>query len=219
MQEAMQQLLVRQLQNQPSLKERLANSVEVMSEPASRAYFDKGRDDQRWGETVSGDNYQTHAKPKVYLNTAKWEANKAGEGWRDKAILGETIHQLKNIEPQMYTRLEDAALEHQPYVDNAKNAFFEGARKKQTQWDGSLAELKKFMDNPDFVNSPVFKEWHRRSRFDQVLGGYLQGGDPAIPTMRGDFEGGWNKDSRNSEMFASDKFGNELKRLAAALGL
>lgn len=59
-----------------------------------------------------------------------------------------------------------------------------------------------------------FNEYVRNTRLDQIIGGYLTGSPLSnIPTMR---QEGWNRDS---PIYGSGKFKNELESLAKDLGM
>ena len=59
------------------------------------------------------------------------------------------------------------------------------------------------------IEQRPFEEWYPKSRFDQVMGGYLFGGDPDIPSMKT-----WNRD-----LPYGDEFITELEILRKDLGL
>lgn len=142
-----------------NLRQRLLSSVSVAPPDTLEGFDFKGH----WGETAFGDDRVTPPddRPQVLINTKAFEAAGSSPAYFDKAVLAESLHNLKNIEPERYDRMEKAALDDEGY----------------RHWAEESAE-REGIDPEDFA------EWHRRSRFDQVIGGYLNAGDPDFPTMQ-----------------------------------
>ena len=155
-----------------TLRQRLVDSVDVMSPEVSRLFFGPN-DNVRWGESKFQDNWRTFSRPRVYINDRRFREHDVSPAYREKAIFGEALHNLKFLEPQLYDRLEKAALSHPAYRENAETAY------QMDKKDGRTEE------------DDTFSSWHRRSRFDQVIGGFLQGQDPDLPSMKN-----WSKDHR-----------------------
>lgn len=154
-------------QRVPNLKDRLMAAVTVATPEESAKYFSKGANDSRWGETLKGEDSPT-SRTTIMINDAKFKASGVGEAYRDKAILGELLHSLSDVDPERYQRLLGSA-------DNPE----------MNRWaQESYRNVTDPAQNPDYVESRPFDEWYKKSRFDQVMGGYLQAGDPDLPTMK-----------------------------------
>jgi hypothetical protein len=160
----------------PHLRSKLENAARVASEEESAAFFEPN--DFRWGETITeGDD------PVIYINDDKFKAaGVAPENYRDKMIGLERLHLLKIVEPGLYSDLYSSAMSNPKYREwadksyhHVKNPWEEKGLTADT-WDGPPPEERSFED------------WHKTSRFDQVMGGYLMAGDPDIPTAAN-----WNK--------------------------
>ncbi len=162
------------------LKERLLSSVNIATDPSTE--FEP--DDFRWGETRFD---EAEDKPTVYINHAKFQAAGAS-GYEDKALLGESLHNLKNVDPERYDRLKKAAGQSHEYMKWAKESY------KLAKEEGEERS---------------FEDWHNVSRFDQVVGGYLFAQDPSLPTMAN-----WSRE----ELPFGDDFRKELDDLEKALG-
>jgi len=165
------------------LRERLLSSVNLATDSSTE--FEP--DDFRWGETRFE---EAEDKPTVYINHAKFQAAGA-EGYEEKMLLGESLHNLKNVDPERYNRLKKAAAQSHEYMKWAKESY----------------KLSK--EDPDHPETRSFEDWHNESRFDQVVGGYLFAQDPSMPSMAD-----W---SREESPFG-DEFRKELAELDKALG-
>ncbi len=163
-----------------SLRERLLSSVNIASDSSTE--FEP--DDFRWGETKFE---EAEDRPTVYINHAKFQAAGAS-GYEDKMLLAESLHNLKNVDPERYKRLKKAAAESHEYMKWAKESY------KLSKEEGEKRS---------------FEDWHSESRFDQVVGGYLFAQDPSMPSMAD-----W---SREESPFG-DEFRKELAELDKALG-
>jgi len=139
---------------EPGLRQRLLSSVDLASEPASE--FQPG--DRRWAESRFEEDQE---RPKVYINHQKFQ-DAGASGYEGKMLLAESLHNLKNVDPARYRRLQRAAAESPEYMKWAKESY------RLSQDEGEERS---------------FEDWHRVSRFDQVIGGYLFAQDPSIPTM------------------------------------
>jgi len=99
--------------------------------------------------------------PKAYVNMPKLIHGGAGKNVEDEMIFGEALHNLKNSLPEEYKKLRDAA-DNDPIVQEWLRESHEHEKDKRS--------FEKYVDE---------------SRFDQILGGYILGGeDSSIPTMR-----------------------------------
>ena len=156
-----------------SLKDKLLNSVELVED-----HQEFSDDDFRWAETKFN-----NGKPQVYINDRKFK-EAGSSGYQETMLLAESLHNLKNIDPSRYKRMEQAALTNEDYLNWAQESY-----KK------SVADYGERRD---------FWDWHKNSRFDQVIGGYLFSGDKNIPTM---------KDWKRDEL----PFGSALKSELAIL--
>ena len=148
------------------LKKKLLESIEVIE---SEGFDFQGH----WAETLQGEDRINPSgnKAQVLINDAKFRQAGAGPGYRDKMPLAESLHNLKTIDPERYNRMEKSALSDPDY----------------RRWAEESYEMAK--NDPEHPETRSFEEWHRKSRFDQVIGGYLFAGDKDIPTMRG-----WQRD-------------------------
>jgi len=169
-----------------SLRQRLLSSVNIASDPSTE--FEP--DDFRWGETRFE---ETEDKPTVYINHAKFEAAGAS-GYEGKMLLAESLHNLKNVDPDRYRRLQRAAADSHEYMKWAKESY---RISKQEAEDRGEPEERNFSD------------WHSESRFDQVIGGYLFAQDPSIPTMAD-----WSR----KDLPVGEGLKKELDELEKALG-
>jgi hypothetical protein len=117
-----------------------------------------------YGESIDG---------KVYINEEKLKAEGSTGDFIGDMFFGEALHSLDKTSPKWYNKLKKAA-ENDPAVMRWKDASY----KHDTQ------------SMPIKGESRTKKDWWKASRFDQVVGGYLLGGEDAnVHTMRD-----WNKD-------------------------
>lgn len=173
------------VERQGNLKQRLLSSVRQVDDPEEFA-----ENDFRWAESKGGEDRgdQADEKMEIYINRAKFEAAGASN-YEEKVILGESLHNLKNIEPERWQRMEDAALGDESYRRWAEESY------QRALTEGEMRP---------------FAEWHRHSRFDQIIGGYLFAGDEALPTMR---------DWRREDLPWGKPLEGELKKLAKDLDM
>tara|TARA_B000000565_G_C23609434_1_gene310504 strand:- start:54 stop:629 length:576 start_codon:yes stop_codon:yes gene_type:complete len=139
----------------------------------SREFFRSLPDDARdriWAETQIFDDSPTKL-PRTLINYDKFEKDgRAGKDYVRELQFGEALHLLKYIDPARYQDLYRTAMREEEPRKWLEDAY---SRAKK-----GYGEKRSF---PDFV---------RRSRLDQVIGGYISGGKNSnIPTMRE-----WNKD-------------------------
>jgi hypothetical protein len=151
------------LERKPTLGERLRAFAKVAGEDESAEYF--GPNDFRWAETVTDSS-----RPTIYINDKKFKDAGAGD-YRDKMVTLETLHLLDEVDPKRHKEIYDAAMGDPSYQDWAKESY------KYSKADPAMNETRSFDD------------WHRQSRFDQVMGGYLMAGDKDIPTAKN-----WSRD-------------------------
>ena len=169
-----------------SFRDRLFNSV-TRAAPEQEA-LEFSTEDFRYAETRLGDDSPT-GQPLVFINEAKLRAEGATDAFIEKMMQGEALHNLKNIDPERYQTLKDAAFSSQEYLKWA-SASYERAR--------------------DAGEKRSFRDWHDVSRFDQVIGGYLYAQDPDIPTMAN-----WSRE----DLPFGEPLKQELEKLANDLGL
>lgn len=170
----------------PGLRQRLLSSVNLASDSSTEF----APDDFRWGETKFDDDPE---KPTVYINHQKFQ-DAGASGYEGKALLGESLHNLKNVDPVRYRRLQRAAADSPEYMKWAKESY---RLSKQEAEDRGEPEERSFAD------------WHSQSRFDQVIGGYLFAQDPSMPTMAN-----WSR----KDLPFGEAFTKELDELEKALG-
>ena len=161
------------------LRSRLLHGVDVVSRGDTGDYFDD--DDRRWGETEGREDSPT-GRDRILINDAKYEAEGA-TGYRDRAVTGESLHRLRTVAPEQYGRLRDAA-ESSPETMRWARESYEKARGEG--------------------EDRSFNDWWERSRFDQVVGGYLFAGDESMPTMSD-----WDR----NELPYGEEFRAELDKL------
>ena len=141
-----------------SLRQRLIRSADVADEPETSEFF-KGDRARHWGETLQGDDSPT-GRPRILINHDKYRTAGVHDGYQEKAVLGEALHLLKVEEPDRWLRMRDKALADPKYRAWVEHSY---------QLEGDQRS---------------FDDWHDRSRFDQIIGGYLFAKDPAFPTMK-----------------------------------
>ena len=178
----------------PTLKEKLMQSAYLATPEESALEFAEG--DFRWGETKKGGD-SPRDKPVVYINYDKF---KEGLGQKEltpaqveKYHLGETLHNLKDVEPETYERLMESALDSPEYRKWMEDSY------------------QYALNDPSYEETRDINEWHRESRFDQVIGGYLGAGDEDYPTLKD-----WSRDMPG---YSSDKFRKELEKLRTRLDM
>tara|TARA_R100001086_G_scaffold25716_1_gene12137 strand:+ start:1620 stop:2279 length:660 start_codon:yes stop_codon:yes gene_type:complete len=177
----------------PTLKEKLMQSAYLATPEESELEFAEG--DFRWGETKKGGD-SPRDKPVVYLNYDKFKEGLGQEELTpaqvEKYFLGETLHNLKDVEPETYERLMEASLDSPEYRKWMEDSY------------------QRALDDPEYKETRNIEDWHRHSRFDQVIGGYLGAGDKDYPTL---------KDWSREKMPWGDKFRKELEKLRTRLGM
>jgi len=192
----------------PPLRRKLVDSVHRASEAQSREYFKDGADDFRWGEFVpSSPGAGPNTKPIVYLNYAKYEQALGQDELTDKQIekytFGESLHNLKNVDPGWYNRLKTAAALSPEYGGKGgwKERSYDHVTDANSMFPGAFRDVeKRGMD-----------EWHDVSRFDQIIGGFLGTGDPDMPSLK---MHGWT----GGEPYG-DPFTEELDRFRIHVGV
>lgn len=176
-------------QRKPSLGDRLAlYGNDVATPTQSRDFFNT--DDFRWAETLLGDDSPT-GRPQIHVNDAKFRQKGAGPGYRGKIVELERLHLLKDVDPQRYEQLYSAAMSSPEYREWVQESY------------------RRALADPDYKEARNFEDWHRQSRFDQVLGGYLMAGDKDIPTAKN-----WSRDLPFGQPLLKEleKLERELKR-------
>lgn len=161
------------------LRSALLGSVDVAANP------DQFDFQGHWGESQPGEG----GRPTVYINHQKY-ADAGVSGYEDDAILGESLHNLKNVDPARYGRIRDAALGSPEYMAWAEESY------RRAQAD------------PEHPEERPFDQWHDVSRLDQVIGGYLQAGNPNLPSMAN-----WSR----TDLPYGQALKSELAQLATAI--
>lgn len=178
----------------PTLKEKLMQSAYLATPEESALEFAEG--DFRWGETKKGED-SPRDKPVVYINYDKFKEGLGQEELTpaqvEKYHLGETLHNLKDVEPETYERLMESALDSPEYRKWMEDSY------------------QYALNDPSYEETRDINEWHRESRFDQVIGGYLGAGDEDYPTLKD-----WSRDMPG---FSGDKFRKELEKLRTRLDM
>jgi hypothetical protein len=142
----------------PSLRQRLLKDVVIA--PVGQKWL---LGDGQWSETYRGDDSPI-GKDMIVINDDKFRREGGGPRYREKMITGEALHLLKDKAPRRHKELWDAALKDKEYMKWAKRSY-----EHEKKHNGEKRS---------------FAKWHRISRFDQVIGGYILAQDPDIPTMR-----------------------------------
>ena len=168
------------------LKDQLLDSVQVATTKESINEFKA--DDFRFSETKFGEDNPSGGKPKIFLNEVKMINAGATGNFRQKSILGESLHNLKNVDPVRYRRLEKAAIASPEYRRWAQESY------KRAVGEGETRDID---------------AWHRHSRFDQVIGGFIFAGDEDLPTMKN-----WSR----TDLPFGEPLTKELTKLAKELG-
>jgi hypothetical protein len=175
-------------EEEPTFKERFNAASKASIAPESEWAAEFSPSDFRYAETYRGEDSPT-GKTVTYINRKKFEDAGATEGYVDEIIFGETLHQLRDIDPERHKRLLDASRSEPEVMAWARDSY------KRAQSEGEKRD---------------FDSWWVNSRLDQVIGGYIQGGkNSSMPTMRG-----WDRDS----LPYGTQFKGEIDNLMADLG-
>ena len=118
-----------------------------------------------------GDSPLGEDKPVIFINSEKYQT----PAQQQKMIAGEAIHLLKDVDPKRHKRMMDAAKKDPTYMAWAEKSHKFGSGKIKDK-DGNYYKGK--------LEKRNFEDWHNISRFDQVIGGYIFGQDPDLPTMK-----------------------------------
>jgi len=152
-----------------NLSTKLLESVHVASPAETKLAQPFGKDNnQYWGETVSHlkGTQSTRNKPVVHINKKKFEKSlgrKVTPKMMRKYALGESLHNLKKVEPETYYDLRVAALSNPDYRKWVTDSYNDHAKP-----GGETRDLD---------------QWEVESRFDQIVSGFMFAGDPDFPTM------------------------------------
>jgi len=149
----------------PTLKEKFYSALEEAAATEEEVMQEFKDDDFRWAETKLGEDSPT-GKPRIYINHKKFKKNPdTGENYVKEMLVGEGLHLLKEIDPERAETIYQAAV----------------SDPKTLQW---LKESYKHEQETRQEARP-FDQWVKHSRLDQVVGGYLLGGEKSsIPTMK-----------------------------------
>ena len=128
----------------------------------------------------------------VYINENRLRREGSRGNFVQDMYLGEALHNLKNVLPNEYNALYEAA-QNDPAVQSWKKRSYDFAKKSGEAQGRSI------------------DDWWNESRFDQVVGGYLFGGPNAnVNTMRN-----WDRD----RLPFGREFRNALNSFEQSLGL
>ena len=136
------------------------------------------------------DAYGEVIDDKAYINEARLREEGSTGDYVGDMMMGEALHNLDKSSPYWYNRLKEAAQQ-----DDEVMQWKDDSYKHVTTHDGETRPKEK---------------WWNVSRFDQVVGGYLLGGEDAnVHTMRN-----WSKD-----LPFGTTFRKELEAFKKALGI
>ena len=127
---------------------------------------DENSETRRRGDSPLGED-----KPVIYINPKKYQT----PAQQQKMVAGEAIHLLKDVDPQRHKRMMDTAKRDPTYMAWADRSH-KWLSGKTADQDGNYYQGK--------LETRDFDDWHNTSRFDQVIGGYIYGKDPDIPSMK-----------------------------------
>mgnify|MGYP005997853117 CR=1 FL=1 len=162
------------------------NEAVVSPEEAQQEF---GEEDFRWAETKTGYDSPT-GKPQIYINDAKFKRFNAGPNYRNEMLIGEGLHLIKEIDPERAERLYQSAVTDPSTLGWLKESYKREAERGEKR---------------------PFDKWVKHSRLDQIIGGYLLGGNKSsVPTMR---------DWPTERLPYGKQFKIELEKLKADLGL
>lgn len=169
------------------LRSRLLDGVAIATPEESAAFFEQYQHDG-WAEVLTGDDSPT-GEPIILVNDAKFEDAGAPAGYREAMVLGETLHLLKDRDPMRYARIREVAEADQDFMDWAHESY---------EYEKSQGEQREF------------DPWFEHSRFDQMIGGYIFAGNPAMPSLA---------DWKRSELPYGPALSVELDQLADDMGV
>ena len=163
-----------------TLEESLATPEEIEQEFSN--------DDFRWAETKIGEDSPT-GKPRIYINHSRFKQNPdTGENYVKEMLIGEGLHLIKEIDPERADKLYETAISDPPVLNWLKESY---------KYEQDRGEKR------------PFDQWVKHSRLDQIIGGYLLGGEKSsVPTMKG-----WPTE----RLPYGTEFKNELEKLKADL--
>ena len=163
---------------EPKTKLAQSNPPERSIRQRLRDYVSEVRYTDKYGnsETQTGEDSPT-GKPIVYINDKIYRTPAVQE----RMIAAESIHLLKHVDPERFKDLMDTAKNDPVYMAGAEHSY-----KVVTGEEADEHGIKR----TENLEERDFAPWHRSSRFDQFIGGYINAGDPEIPTMRG-----WNRET------------------------
>ena len=116
-----------------------------------------------WAETYTGEDSPI-GRDMIAINDRKFIESGAGPRYREKMIAFESLHRLKDKAPAMHKDLFETAMKDPKYRQWARESY---------EWE-----------KENRGETRPFAKWHRVSRFDQVVSGYIFAGDPDIPSMK-----------------------------------
>lgn len=152
-----------------NLRERLLESATLASPEESELFFEEtgGADSRYWGDILKGGDSPT-GQPIIHINRKKFQRHLGQKELtpdQEQTIrLGESLHNLREVDPEAYNSLFRSAMSNPDFVrwvkDSYENVAVPGGEKRS------------------------FDDWLRTSRFDQIIGGWLFAGDPTYPSLK-----------------------------------
>ena len=178
-----------------ALKQRILEGYQRAAPEEEQELFSTTHKD-KWGEVKGKD---------IYINEDRFKKEGATEGYLEDMFFGEALHGLKDSVPEWYDRLhsaseQDLADPNSPFSQWRNNSFSVVTGEAPDEYGAIKTENLEKRD---------MNKWWDVSRFDQLVGGYLFGGEGANqPTMRS-----WNPDA----MPYGPNFRKELEAFKQAL--
>lgn len=122
-----------------------------------------------YGEFRYGDDSPT-GEPIVYINSSRFPDQK---NWQNFIKL-ELLHGMKYKEPELHQDIYNTALADPEYMKFARTSYDILTGKIPNP------ETGKYVPEDKREKRRNFEDWHKYSRFDQLMGGYAAAGDPGL---------------------------------------
>ena len=152
------------MENSFSFKDQFYKAIEDATVPREETESEFADDDFRWAETQRGDDSPT-GKPRILINHKAFAKNPdTGPDYEKEMLIGEGLHLIKERDPPRAERLYQSAVNDPAVLGWLKESF--------------VREQNRGEKRP-------FESWVKHSRLDQIIGGFLLGGEnSSVPTMK-----------------------------------